>query len=236
MGREVPLYQNMIDDLIHQIESGTVHSGQKLPSEAALGHQYHVSRITVRRALAELANRHYIVKRHGIGSFVAERSRTQPRLAGLPDISAMIRRTGADPRVVLTDYALLVAGGQPVVRAKLNLTRDDYLYQFRYEIYSDNDMIGTADWFGDYRRFPHLYLSELEHQGLLSLLRSKYQFTPQFQTVRTSRLATARERRELLGGTGNSAVHLHVSGVEHQRLLLYGEISLMGPVVMYLFN
>ncbi|MBM6441919.1 GntR family transcriptional regulator, partial [Lacticaseibacillus rhamnosus] len=50
MSNEIPLYQNMINDLIHKIEGGKLQQDAKLPSEADLGDSYTVSRITVRRA------------------------------------------------------------------------------------------------------------------------------------------------------------------------------------------
>ncbi|WP_236720544.1 GntR family transcriptional regulator [Lactiplantibacillus plantarum] len=57
----VPLYQSMLNDLIRQIESGELVENAKLPSEQKLGEKYDVSRITVRRALAELENKDYMV-------------------------------------------------------------------------------------------------------------------------------------------------------------------------------
>lgn len=236
MTSEVPLYQNMIDDLIHQIEGGALPANTKLLSEAELGDAYNVSRITVRRALAELVNRGYIVKRHGIGSFVAERPTQPADVLGLPDLPGIIRKTGAKPKFTLTSFELLVDGREPVARAKLGLGTDDYLYQLEYEIYANRDLVGTVQWYLDFRRFPNLYLSELEHQALLPLLRSKYEFTPRFSTTRTSSLATTAQRRKLIGGTGNTVVHLHVSALEDSQVLMYGEINVMGAIQMYLYD
>lgn len=236
MTSEVPLYQNMIDDLIHQIEGGTLPASTKLLSEAELGDAYDVSRITVRRALAELVNRGYIVKRHGIGSFVADRPTQPTDVLGLPDLPGIIRKSGATPKIVLTSFELLVDGREPVPRAKLGLSTDDYLYQLEYEVYADHDLVGTIQWYLDFRRFPNLYLSELENQALLLLLRSKYEFYPHFATARTSSLATTAQRRKLIGGTGNSVVHLHVSASEKSQVLMYGEINVMGAIQMYLYD
>ena len=49
-----PLYRRIADDVIDQIRKGTLHPGEKLPSERALCALYEVSQITVRRALREL--------------------------------------------------------------------------------------------------------------------------------------------------------------------------------------
>ena len=51
-------------------------SGDALPTEQTLCDQFGVSRITVRRALADLADQGYIERRQGVGSFVRQRGRS----------------------------------------------------------------------------------------------------------------------------------------------------------------
>lgn len=58
-----------------------LHPGDKLPTEDALIDEYGVSRITVRRAIQNLASRGLIVTRRGVGSFVATPSLNQPLTA-----------------------------------------------------------------------------------------------------------------------------------------------------------
>jgi GntR family transcriptional regulator len=74
--------------LYAQIESALVsrfgvdlHPGDKLPTEDALIDEYGVSRITVRRAIQNLASRGLIVTKRGIGSFVATPALSQPLTA-----------------------------------------------------------------------------------------------------------------------------------------------------------
>lgn len=71
----VPLYQKMMQVLIHKIEIGALKENDKLPSEQELGNQFNISRITVRKALEELQNRNFIYKKQGQGSFVLGRSK-----------------------------------------------------------------------------------------------------------------------------------------------------------------
>lgn len=54
------------------IARGALAEGDPLPTEQSLGAQFGVSRITVRRALADLAERGYIERRRGVGSFVRQ--------------------------------------------------------------------------------------------------------------------------------------------------------------------
>lgn len=68
----VPLYQQLKERLLGQILDGTFPPLSRMPSEAALGTSYAVSRITVRQALGDLQKEGLIFKIHGKGTFVAK--------------------------------------------------------------------------------------------------------------------------------------------------------------------
>lgn len=65
-------YFKLMEDLKEQILSGEIQSGEKIPSENELASQYHVSRQTVRKALAILENSGYIYAEHGRGTFCSD--------------------------------------------------------------------------------------------------------------------------------------------------------------------
>jgi len=67
-----PLYHQLEQDLRARIIKGEFSPGDPLPTEERICEQYGVSRITVRRALDALIAQSLIVKRRGVGSFVAE--------------------------------------------------------------------------------------------------------------------------------------------------------------------
>src|SRR5262249_7744767 len=71
----LPLYHQLEQDLVERITGGEFEPGAALPTEERICEQYGVSRITVRRALESLFAQGLIVRRRGVGSFVAERKR-----------------------------------------------------------------------------------------------------------------------------------------------------------------
>ena len=75
-GAGVPLHRQLFLVLHDEIARGALAPGEALPTEQALCHQFGVSRITVRRALADLAEQGYIERRQGVGSFVRQRGRS----------------------------------------------------------------------------------------------------------------------------------------------------------------
>src|SRR3984957_967527 len=75
-GAGVPLHRQLFLVLHDEILRGAMAPGDTLPTEQALCDQFGVSRITVRRALADLAEQGYIERRQGVGSFVRQHGRS----------------------------------------------------------------------------------------------------------------------------------------------------------------
>ncbi len=78
----VPLHRQLYLVLHDEIGRGVLAAGDALPSEQTLCDQFGVSRITVRRALADLADAGLIDRRHGVGSFVTQQSPMASDTAG----------------------------------------------------------------------------------------------------------------------------------------------------------
>jgi GntR family transcriptional regulator len=68
----VPLYIQIADGLISQIESGELAVGERLPPERELSEELGVNRMTLRRALQVLEMHGLITRIHGVGTFIAE--------------------------------------------------------------------------------------------------------------------------------------------------------------------
>ena len=68
-----PLYQQLVDSIKEQIQSGKIKEGDKLMTEQELSEVYNVSRITVRKAMELLSDEGIVVKKQGIGTFVASK-------------------------------------------------------------------------------------------------------------------------------------------------------------------
>ncbi|WP_421658308.1 GntR family transcriptional regulator [Leptothermofonsia sp. ETS-13] len=67
-----PLHLVISERLREEILSGKYASGDQIPSEHQLMEQYQVSRITVRRAIANLTNQGLVITRRGKGVFVKD--------------------------------------------------------------------------------------------------------------------------------------------------------------------
>ena len=66
-----PLYHQLMQRLAEDIERGTYPVGSRIPPEHELESLYQVSRVTVRRALAELTAEGLLERKQGKGTFVS---------------------------------------------------------------------------------------------------------------------------------------------------------------------
>nr|WP_244975667.1 GntR family transcriptional regulator [Mycobacterium kubicae] len=101
----VPLHRQLFLVLHDEIDRGVLAPGDALPTEAALGEQFGVSRITVRRALADLAELGYIERRQGVGSFVREHGPSDPSPAGRSYLDAL-RQTQFETEVEVVELGV----------------------------------------------------------------------------------------------------------------------------------
>lgn len=69
----IPLYQQLAETIKEQIASGKLKENDKLMAEKELCESYDVSRITVRKALELLSDEGLIIRKQGIGTFIASR-------------------------------------------------------------------------------------------------------------------------------------------------------------------
>ncbi len=93
INRNIPLYGMVKRHILDKIDSGKLAPGDRLPSENKLVDELKVSRMTVNRALRELANDGYIDRIGGVGTFVSEPS-SQGHILEIRNIAEEIKERG----------------------------------------------------------------------------------------------------------------------------------------------
>lgn len=101
--KKQPLYGQLVDSLREKIET-EYEPGDLLPSERELSEDYCISRTTVRLALKELETLGFIKRRHGKGTFVADRSQETTNLTRAYSFSEQMRSLGRIPRSELLEF------------------------------------------------------------------------------------------------------------------------------------
>jgi GntR family transcriptional regulator len=167
----IPLYIQLKDHLLNQIQTGVYAAGSRLPSERELAQSYHLSRMTARMALQLLIQDGIAQPRTGKGTFVSF-SRISQDLNRLTGFSEEMERRGmwASSRVVTAkvyaaDLAIaqnlrLIPDAEVVMLARVRLANDQPL---ALEIAYLNHAV-----------CPGILDHDFERESLYSVLRAKY--------------------------------------------------------------
>ena len=67
------VYIEIVKRLREMIDADGLKSGDKIPTELELSEKYNISRVTVRKAIIELVEEGYLIKKQGKGTFVNTR-------------------------------------------------------------------------------------------------------------------------------------------------------------------
>lgn len=139
----MPLYLQVVGNIKYAIDSGRYKVGDKIPTEAELGEQYGVSRITVRRAVSELVEAGYLVKQQGRGTFVKS-ARDLMMVQHRTDLevqsfSEACRNSGYVPGSIETEHCVREAA--PDECAFLGLSEGDEVISFTRVCLADSTPI-----------------------------------------------------------------------------------------------
>jgi GntR family transcriptional regulator len=108
----IPLYYQLENVLREKITSGAYGPGEQLPTETDFIEQFKVSRITVRQALAALADEGLIERRQGSGTFVTQRKTRKRKFDGFIHLTGSLDELiemGLDMPVKLLEINRIVA-------------------------------------------------------------------------------------------------------------------------------
>lgn len=170
-----PLYQQLRETLLAQIEQGSIPAGSRLPTETELSQQYQISRITVRKALKSLEQDGYLIRKVGKGTFLREDKMIR-KLSTVLSFTDMCQRLGYKPgaktiRVTLDDPT-------PSDAENLGIRETDKVLVIERIRYANDQpiMLETAKFTED---FFFLFDEELSNASLYEVIRERrgIQFT-----------------------------------------------------------
>ena len=123
---EAPAYLRIKNWLLSRIEAGEWREGDRIPSEPELARRFKVARMTVNRAVRELAAVHLLVRTPGSGTFVAP-PRHEATLVEIRTIADEIRRGGG---VHSTDVkGIAEVRADKALAAELGVPKGEPLFQ-----------------------------------------------------------------------------------------------------------
>jgi len=167
----IPMYYQIMSQLREKISAGEYAINDALPPERELVETYQVSRMTIRQAILELVNEGILVRRKGIGTFVAPPKLEQP-LSSLTSFTEDMAQRGmkADSRIISFKEML----PDPTIRKMLELSADDTVFEcVRLRLADEEPMaLETTTLLASI--CPGLRAEALEHQSLYKLLAEQW--------------------------------------------------------------
>jgi GntR family transcriptional regulator len=169
----IPLYEQIRDYFRAQIESGHLAGNTRLPSERQLAEQFHVSRLTVTKALKELEREGLVYSRVGKGTFVAPPSKIAQKLEMLSSFTQDM--TAQNKQVTSRVLAACVENAENAVATGLQIAPGTAIFVLERLRLADQLIIALERSHIPYTLCPQIdQQHDFERESLYQVLREEY--------------------------------------------------------------
>lgn len=189
----IPIYYRLADDIKCQIESGQLKHGDMIPTEGQLGETYEISRMTVRRGLALLAEARLIETVKGKGSFVT-RHRLSQVVIDLQDNSS-----GKTESLRYRLLTVKFARNNNIPAQELGLEAGAKVIHLKRLLYQGEHVIAIEDKWMPYLKGKPLLETQLEYADFPEVVAKHQDSVPVRNDVVISVKTVSAEQAELLG-------------------------------------
>ena len=194
--KKQPLYGQLVDSLREKIE-GEYEPGDLLPSERELSEDYGISRTTVRLALKELETLGFTKRRHGKGTFVADRSQETTNLTRAYSFSEQMRSLGRTPRSELLEFCTCEAPKS--ICDRMGLAAGDRVISMRRLRLADESPMLLEQTYLPARVFSGLTPDEVSSRSLYKIMAQDYHVEVRVAEEEFYASVARREDAKLLG-------------------------------------
>ena len=199
----VPLYHQVRDQILSDIETGVIKKGEKLPSELVLAQEYGVSRITIRKALESLEADEILVRKQGKGTFITT-PKTQFKADDQIGFTESWKLLGKTPRTQVIKMELTVP--KKSIRDFLESKEDEPVISSKRLRFVDNQPISIETNY--YSRKLNYIISEDLNGSLFHILINQHGLNIQYASRVLTLCRATGEEAELLGVKKNSPLIL----------------------------
>jgi len=171
----LPLYYQLTGIIKREIKTGSLKSGDKLPSEKELCEKYKISRTTVRQALLSLVNEGLLYRKQGKGTFVA-RPKLPRGIVEVYSFSRDMKNLGLTPSSRVLEQKIIPATEDLARNLSLRVREDKVIKLTRVRL-ANNEPLLIETTYIPYNLAPSLIKEDMEHNSLYSILNEKYQLS-----------------------------------------------------------
>lgn len=167
----VPVYQQILSLISHNIHSGELKPGEMLPPESKLCEIFGVSRTTIRLALDRLAEENLIIRRRGKGSYVAS-PRLRRNINHLYSFTQDMKNIGINPHSKVIQSSVIKVPDE--IAPKLAIPKNTDVFALVRVRYADEEPILHETTFIPYFLCKGIDNEDFSYCSLYQLLQFKY--------------------------------------------------------------
>jgi GntR family transcriptional regulator len=167
----VPLYIQIAEGLVTLIESGELSSGDRLPPERELSEKLGVNRMTLRRALRVLEAQGLIVRKHGVGTYIAE-AKIDRQMNTIFRFTLGMQKRGFEPGTRLISFEQTLADS--VLADELAVSVSSPVYRIRRLRTINQEPVLIEGYTIPIQLFPGLDRHDLENRSIYEVMENEY--------------------------------------------------------------
>ncbi|MBP3962677.1 GntR family transcriptional regulator [Paenibacillus lignilyticus] len=169
---KVPLYVQIKEKILGDIQSGLLKPGEAIPPESLLSETYSVSRATIRQAVTELVFAGFLQRQQGRGTFV-NKPKIETGLRNLYSFFQDMTSRGMRPESRVIEFEIVLPKAD--VRAKLNLPENTLVVKLIRLRLADDEIQMLETTFLPLELYPGLTQEDvITCNSLYSLLENKF--------------------------------------------------------------
>ena len=166
-------YKIIETDIINAIQDGEFKPGEKLPGEVELCEKYNVSRVTVRKAILNLARAGKVYRRAGDGTYVSEKPYVNTT-GQTRSFSEDMIQNGKKPGSVLLNFKISKAKKNEFIAEKLRLKENESFYEIERLRTGDGIPIAISYSYIPFKMMPDFNIDRVTSGSLYSYFNELY--------------------------------------------------------------
>jgi GntR family transcriptional regulator len=167
----IPLYTQIAESLINQIESGTLRPGGRLPPERVLSETLGVNRMTLRHALDRLETEGYLDRRQGSGTYIAQ-PKIERQAGSLVPFTRSMRRRGYRPGAKVLTFERQPAS--VAIAGKLRVPVSSAVYFVRRVRSINREPVMLETFWMPVKRFPKFERFDIVARSVYGIIEREY--------------------------------------------------------------
>ncbi|UCD99205.1 MAG: GntR family transcriptional regulator [Chloroflexota bacterium] len=167
----IPLYVQIANRLISQIETGDLSPGEQLPAEREFSENIGVNRMTLRRALQVLESQGLIVRKHGVGTFIAE-PKIDRQVEVIYRFTSVMQNRGLTPGAKIISLERIPAGR--FLARNLAIDPGDEVFDILRLRSINEEPVMLENYKISVARFPQLDHYDLENHSIYEIMENEY--------------------------------------------------------------